>query len=160
MVFEGEGSSVLTWEQGTRCVCFSEDSKQPKWSAHPPPGCSCGGYGVIYAEPLDVVGLFRSQGRFNDFRAEGEFDHGEAALSTPKMPVTRNGVTYPACKPGYTDRRVRDRFKVLASEGDAAEGRVFYPAAKAVPFLVGNVQYAWRVQLQALAQEDRIAPQP
>lgn len=160
MIFEGEGSSVLRWEQGTRCVCFSDDSKQPKWSAHPPPGCTCGGFGVIYAAEVLVVGLFRSQSRFLSQRPQGELDHGEASLTVPKMPVTRLGVTYPACKPGYHDRRVRDRFTVVPSADDVAEGRVFYPAAKAVPFIVGNEQLAWRVQLQALAQEDRVVPQP
>lgn len=159
-IFEGDGVSVLHWQAGTRCVCYSDDSKQPRWSAQPPPGCTCGGYGVIYAAPVDVVGLFRSQSRFLSFRAEGELDHGEASLTVPKMPVTRLGVTYPACKPGYHDRRVRDRFTVVPSADDVAEGRVFYPAAKAVPFIVGNEQLAWRVQLQALAQEDRVVPQP
>lgn len=159
-IFTGEGASILTWERGERCVCFSDDSKQPRWSANPPPGCTCGGYGAIYAPAILVTGLFRSQTRFKSARAQGELDHGEASLTTPKMPVTREGVTYPECKPGYTDVRVRDRFTVVAAGDDSIEGRIFYPAAKAVPFLVGNTQMAWRVQLQALAQEDRLAPQP
>lgn len=161
LIFEGEGSTVLQWEQGTRCVCYSDDTKQPAWSAHARPGCACGGFGVIYAAPVPVVGLFRSQSRFMSPRMQGELDHGEAALTTPKMPVPIAGTTYPACQPGYTDRRVRDRFTVaIEPASDAADDRVFYPAAKAVPFLVNNEHLAWRVQLQSLSQINRVQPQP
>lgn len=160
-IFEGEGSTVLQWEVGTRCVCYSDDSHQPRWSANPPAGCTCGGFGVIYAAPVAVVGLFRSQSRFMSPRAEGELDHGEASLSTPKMPVPIAGTTYPACRPGYTDRRVRDRFTVaIEPQSDVDDDRVFYPAAKAVPFLVNDEHLAWRVQLQSLSQINRGAPQP
>lgn len=160
-IFEGEGSSVLQWEAGTRCVCLSDDSKQPAWTANPPAGCECGGHGVIYASPVAIVGLFRSQSRFMSPRPQGELDHGEASLTTPKMPVPIAGTTYPGCQPGYTDRRVRDRFTVAVEPAsDAADDRVFYPAAKAVPFFVGNEHLAWRVQLQSLSQINRGAPQP
>jgi len=62
---------------------------------------------------------------------------------------------------------VRDRFTTVVAVGDSEQplpdglpatfkGRVFYPAAPAVPFIFNNVQRAWRVQLQS----DNLADQP
>jgi hypothetical protein len=56
------------------------------------------------------------------------------------------------------DRRVRDRFTIV-QEGDTTAGRVFYPATPPTPFLFDGVQQAWRVQLQAADQADRVVPQ-
>jgi hypothetical protein len=135
-----EGAVALSWEVASRCSCYSEDSKQPDW------GCSiCGGMGVIFTEPVTTKGLFRSQDRFLSFRREGEIIHGEAQLTTPL------GV-----RPGYIDRRVRDRFTTLEAVGDFEEGRIFYPAAQARPFIFANVQRAWRVALQAASEDQRL----
>lgn len=142
-IFAGEGIVTLAWEQATRCNCYSLDSRQPKW------GCpNCGGQGSVYNGPVLIGGLFRSQSRWLSFRAEGELDRGEASLSTPV-----------SIKPGYVDRRVRDRFTVPGAQGDSTEERVFYPAAPAVPFIVGNVQRAWRVQLQSASLAEHLGPQ-
>jgi hypothetical protein len=65
-----------------------------------------------------------------------------------------------ACKPAYTDDRIRDRFTVPAAIGDSDVGRVFYPASTPVPFLIANTHLAWRVQLQSLEQDSRVVPQP
>jgi hypothetical protein len=100
---------------------------------------------VIFAPPTTIQGLFRSQDRWLSFRREGELEHGEAQLTTPL------GV-----RPGYIDRRVRDRFVTLEAVGDFTEGRVFYPAAQAKPFIFNNVQRAWRVSLQAASEADRL----
>jgi hypothetical protein len=128
-----EGAVALAWEVASRCTCTSGDSKQPVW------GCpNCTGTGVTYADATTINGIFRSQSRWLSFRREGELDRGEAQLTTP-LDV----------RPGYTDRRVRDRFTTLAAVGDVDKGRVFYPAAVAVPFIFANRQRAWRVQLQS-----------
>lgn len=139
---EGQGAVQLTWEVASRCVCYSADSRQPNW------GCpTCSGSGVAYAAPQTVAGLFRSQSRWLSFRREGELDHGEAQLTTPL-----------SVKPGYSDRRVRDRLTVPVATGDSTDGRVFYPAAPAVPFLFNNVQRAWRVQLQSAETTQQLNP--
>lgn len=141
-LFTEEGASQLSWEQASRCSCYSSDTKQPAW------GCPlCGGSGVIYAAAQTITGLFRSQSRWLSFRREGELDHGEAQLTTPL-----------SVKPGYVDRRVRDRFTVISDSGDASEARVFYPAAPAVPFNFNNVQRAWRVQLQSADRSQQLVP--
>ena len=141
-LFISEGAITLDWETATRCSCWSDDSKQPDWNHD-----VCGGTGIIYAAPQRVTGLFRSQSRWISPRREGEIDHGEAQLTTPL-----------SVKPNYVDRRIRDRFTVV-QEGDTPAGRVFYPATPPVPFLFDGVQYAWRVQLQAADQADRVVPQ-
>jgi hypothetical protein len=139
-LFSWEGAVALGWEVSSRCSCYSEDSKQPEW------GCSkCKGSGIVYAAAVTVHGLFRSQDRWLSFRREGELDHGEAQLTTP-LDV----------RPGYIDRRVRDRFTTLEAVGDAGEGRVFYPATQAKPFLFNNVQRAWRVSVQAASEAQRL----
>ncbi len=139
-LFSWEGAVALSWEVASPCPNESKDSKQPQW------GCpECGGTGVIYAAPVTIYGLFRSQDRWLSFRREGELEHGEAQLSTPL-----------SVRPGYVDRRVRDRLTTLQAIGDAAEGRVFYPAAPAKPFIFNNVQRAWRVSLQAASENDRL----
>lgn len=143
-IFTAEGASTLLWEVASRCSCYSEDSKQPQWGHE-----LCGGLGVVYADPVTIRALFRAQSRYISPRREGELDHGEAQLTTRLEH-----------KPGYTDRRVRDRYTVVPATGDAAAGRVFYPAAVAVPFIFDNVQRAWRVQLQSMEQSARIVPQP
>lgn len=135
-----EGAVALTWEVASRCTCYTQDSKQPTWGHEP-----CNGTGVIYTPPVTVQGLFRSQDRWLSFRREGELDHGEAQLTLP-LDV----------KPGYIDRRVRDRFTTLEAVGDAAEGRVFLPSAPAKPFIFNNVQRAWRVTVQALDETQRL----
>lgn len=143
-IFAGEGAVRLAWEVAARCTCWTDDSRQPEWGH-----LACGGFGVIYAAPVTVRGLFRSQARWTSSRVSGERGLGEAELTTPV-----------AVHPGYSDRRVRDRFTVLDAPGDAVHGRVFFPAADAVPFVFAGVQRAWRVQLQALEQDDRVVPQP
>lgn len=143
-LFQMEGASQLDWEQATRCDCYSEDSRQPEW------GCqSCGGFGAVYADPVRITGLFRSQGRWVSPKSFGELDHGEAQLT---LPIEH--------KPGFTDHRVRDRFTVVNATGDLAAGRVFYPAGPATPFMFGDQAHAWRVQLQSLEQRDRELAQP
>jgi hypothetical protein len=139
-LFAWEGASAITWEVASRCSCFTEDSKQPEWG-HPP----CKGTGVLYAPPVTIQGLFRSQDRWQSFRREGELERGEAQLTTPL-----------SVKPGYVDRRIRDRFTVLQAVGDAAEGRVFFPASEAKPFIFENQQRAWRVSLQAADESQRL----
>lgn len=143
-IFTWEGASTLGWEVATRCDCWSEDSHQPAWGHQ-----ACGGFGVLYAAPVTITGLFRSQGRWVTPHSMGEFDHGEAQLTTPL-----------SAKPHYTDRRVRDRFTVVPASDDETEGRVFYPAGPPSPFLFGNEHLAWRVQLQSLEQRDRVVEQP
>lgn len=135
-----EGAVALSWEQASRCSCYSDDSKQPEWG-HP----LCKGTGVLFSEPTTIRGLFRSQDRWLSFRREGELDHGEAQLTTAL-----------SIRPSYIDRRVRDRFTTLEAVGDAAEGRVFCPAAAARPFIFANVQRAWRVALQAADDDQRL----
>lgn len=139
-LFTWEGSVGLSWEQASRCTCYSDDSKQPEWGHQP-----CKGTGVLFTSATTIQGLFRSQDRWLSFRREGELEHGEAQLTTPL------GVM-----PGYIDRRVRDRFTTLEAIGDVADGRVFYPAAQAKPFIFNNVQRAWRVSLQAASDNDRL----
>jgi hypothetical protein len=139
-IFSWEGAVALGWEIASRCSCYSEDSKQPEWGHE-----SCKGTGILHAPPVTTYGLFRSQDRWLSFRREGELDHGEASLTTP-LDV----------RPGYVDRRVRDRFTVLEAVGDPGEGRVFYPAAEAKPFIFNNVQRAWRVSVQAASEADRL----
>lgn len=141
-LFDAEGAITMTWETGTRCSCWTTDSRQPQWDCP-----ICGGSGVTYTAPQTIKGLFRSQSRWISPRREGEIDHGEAQLTTPLT-----------VKPNYTDRRVRDRF-VIVQEGDTVADRVFYPATPPVPFLFDGVQYAWRVQLQAADQQDRVVQQ-
>lgn len=152
LVFAGPGASVLQWERGTRCDCYNAATDQPEWGHAP-----CGGFGVIYADPIDVRVLFRSQGRWQSFRMEGQIALGEAELTTPRFSGP-GGVV--ACEPSYTDDRVRDRFRVPAADGDAEAGRVFYPASTPIPFLMANTHLAWRVQLQSMEQDDRVTPQP
>lgn len=148
-VFDDEGAVALSWEVASACDCITPDTKQPVW------GCPhCSGTGVQYATPVVITGLFRSQSRWLSFRREGELDHGEAQLTTPLT-----------VKPGYTDRRVRDRFTAVppVTDGEVTlpvptlpaefSDRVFYPAAPAVPFIFANVQRAWRVQLQSNRRE-------
>lgn len=143
-IFAEEGAVQLAWEQASRCDCTTDDSKQPAW------GCpQCGGAGVVYAAPQTITGLFRSQSRWLSFRREGELAHGEAQLTTPL-----------SVRPGYTDRRVRDRFTAIPAATDGGRemptqlpaefvGRAFFPAAQAVPFIFNGAQRAWRVQLQS-----------
>jgi hypothetical protein len=140
---EWEGAVALDWEVASRCSCYSTDSRQPD-----PRHELCKGYGVVYAEPVRTAGLFRSRSQWLSFRAEGELEHGEATLTLP-LDV----------KPHYTDRRVRDRFRVVSTD-DSLAGRVFVPAAQPVPFVFANVQRAWRVQVQMLAQDNRLVPAP
>lgn len=107
------------------------------------------GSGLTLYAPTPITGLFRSQSRWINPRAEGEFGHGEASLTLP--------IEY---KPNYVDRRVRDRFTVLNAQGDPQDGRVFYPAAAPVPFMFFDEHVAWRVQLQSLEQINRVREQP
>ena len=146
-----EGAVQLSWEQASRCDCTTSDTKQPVW------GCpDCGGSGVIYTAAQTITGLFRSQSRWLSFRREGEIDHGEASLTTPLN-----------VRPGYTDRRVRDRFTTIPAVSDGEvilpaglpvelQDRVFYPAAEAVPFIFNGAQRAWRVQLQSASLDQQL----
>lgn len=143
-IFLGEGAIPMTWERGSRCSCWSDDTRQPEW------GCAeCGGFGVIYAPAQPVRGLFRSQSRWTSHRSSGEHSIGEAQLTLP-IDV----------KPQWLDDRVRDRFTVTIASGDLEAGRVFYPAAQPIPFLFDGVQRAWRVQVQSADQATRLEPQP
>lgn len=144
VIFKGEGASRMLWEVATRCDCYSDDTRQPEW------GClTCSGFGVTYAAPVEVRGLFRSQARWTSRQMSGEHGLGEASLTLP-LDV----------KPNFVDERFRDRFTIIPATGDADQGRVFYPAADPVPFLFDNVQRAWRVQVQSLQQDTRLIPQP
>lgn len=139
-VFELEGASTLLWEVASRCTCWSEDTKQPDWNHG-----LCGGRGVLYAPAVSIPGLFRSQSRWISARREGELDHAEATLTVP--------LEY---KPGFTDRRVRDRYTVTDAPDDAPDGRLFVPSGPPVPFLFANVQRAWRCQVAAVNASDEV----
>ena len=141
LIEDGEGMSELHWEQAEACPRTDAATKQPLWECP-----LCNGTGVIYQAAQLIQGLFRSQARELSFRRQGEFAHGDALLTTML-----------AVKPSYVDRRVRDRFTVLPATGDAGEQRVFYPSAPAVPFIVADIQRAWRVTLQAASNLDRLA---
>ncbi len=134
----------LRWEVASRCDCWSEDTRQPDWDCK-----TCDGLGVAYTRPVTIGALFRSQGRWTSHRPSGEHGLGEASLTT-RMEH----------KPGYTDERVRDRYTVTAATDDPIKGRIFYPAAQAVPFIIASRQRAWRVQLAAMDQDTRVKPQP
>lgn len=159
LIFAGEGAIRLGWEVATRCTtpradgspCWSDDTKQPDWNC-----ATCGGLGVTYAASVTVRGLFRDQSRWTSKRMSGEHGLGQAQLTTSAIART---IT-PACRPGWTDDRVRDRFTVLDSPTDAAQGRIFYVATQAVPFLFAGVQEGWRVSLQSMDQATRVRPQP
>lgn len=145
MIADGAGASDLTWEVATRCDCYDPDTEQPQWTHAP-----CGGLGAIYAPPVTIRALLSGQSRWTDKKASGEIPHGQAQLSTLNV----------AHKPAYVDGRIKDRITVIAALDDALRGRVFYPAAKPTPFIIGNVQRGWRVQLQALEQATRTLAQP
>ena len=138
-----EGGVAMTWEAASRCSCYTTDTEQPQWDC---PLCS--GYGAIFAAAQPVTALFRSQARWISPRREGEFEHAEAQCT---FPLT--------VKPTYIDRRVRDRFTVTQAQGDLAAGTVFYPAGEPSPFIFDGVQYAWRVQLQGMEQNQRLVKQ-
>jgi hypothetical protein len=143
MLFSSEGAVQLLWEVATPCPNVDPATQQPVWDCP-----QCAGSGVLFAPAVSIFGLFRSQSRWLSFRAEGEFDHGEATLTTP----------LDVCI-GYTDRRVRDRLTVVSDVGDLVRGRVFYPSSPSTPFNFNNVQRAWRVQVQSATQADRLVPQ-
>lgn len=143
-LFAAEGAQTAKWYVGTRCTCYSDDSRQPDWNHEP-----CGGYGVLYAVPVEIPAIFRGQSRWISPRREGEIDHGEASITVPTPH-----------RPGYTDRRVRDRYTINADPDTDSDALMFYVAAPPVPFLFDNVQYAWRVQVTALDQADLLVPQP
>lgn len=146
LITEGAGASELAWEIGAPCTCaLNARTRQPQWTCP-----DCAGLGATYSPPVTIRGLFRSQSRWTNKQASGEHSLGDAQLSTLSIEH----------RPGYTDARVRDRFTVLASPTDTDRGRVFYPATQAVPFLIGNLQRGWRVQLQSLEQATRALPQP
>src|SRR4051794_5018458 len=134
----------MRWEAATRCTCWTDDTRQPEWGHEP-----CGGLGVVYEAPVDVRVLFRGQAKWTGRHSSGELAQGEAQLTTPLDVV-----------PTYVDDRVRDRFSTTAAIGDLEAGRVFYPAAEAVPFIFAGAQRAWRVQLQSLEQKNRLQAQP
>lgn len=141
----GAGASTLQWETATRCDCYSIDSEQPQWTHAP-----CGGLGAIYAPAIEIRALFSGQSRWTSKKVSGEIPHGEAQLSTLDV----------AHKPDYVDGRIKDRLTITAAADDRLRGRIFYPAVKPTPFIIGNVQRGWRVQLQALEQASRLDPQP
>jgi hypothetical protein len=142
IIFALEGAVPMTWEVASRCTCYDADTEQPDWNHQ-----ECHGSGVLYAAPVSVVGLFRSQSRWISPRREGELEHGEASVSFPTE-----------TKPSYVDRRVRDRFTVVQAQGDMAAGTVFYPAGQPTPFIFDGEQLAWRVQLQMVEQNQRLVP--
>lgn len=145
LIAAGAGASELTWEVATRCSCYDPDTEQPQWTHAP-----CGGLGAIYAAPMTIRALIGGQDRWTDKRVSGEIPHGEASLSTLSV----------AHKPDYIDGRIKDRLTVIAAADDRIRGRVFYPAVKPTPFIIGNVQRGWRVKLQALEQASRTLAQP
>lgn len=161
MIWRGEGAVHLRWEAASRCTqprgngdpCTSADTRQPSWD------CTlCGGLGVVFAAPVDVVGLYRSRSAWTQKRMSGEHVMGEAELTTPSVAIA--GIS-PAWCPGWSDDRVRDRLTAVAAFGDVAPGTVFCPSTRAVPFIFNNVQEGWRVQLQAVDNElTRVRPQP
>jgi hypothetical protein len=59
VVFTSPGATELLWEAATSCDCFADDTHQPQWGHEP-----CGGWGVVYAAPVTVKVLFRSQARW------------------------------------------------------------------------------------------------
>lgn len=142
MIFAAEGAVRLTWEVASRCDCYTDNTRQPAWGHEP-----CGGLGAIYAEPLAITGLFRSQSRWKSRHSSGEHDLMDAQLTTLL-----------AHKPGYTDEKIRDRFTVIGVTD--VEGAVFYAQAEAVPFILAGVHRAWRVKVQGLKQATRTLPQP
>jgi hypothetical protein len=60
-IFSGEGGVRLTWQVGTRCTCWNDETKQPLWGHD-----LCGG---------------RSQ--WQSHHASGQHSQGEAQLTTP-----------------------------------------------------------------------------
>lgn len=158
-LFQSSNATVLNWQQASPCTgvpgCPNPETKAPLW------GCSkCGGTGVALADAVQVLALFRSQEKWLGKQPEGEYDLGQAQLTTPAVDITLDGVTYPACKPGYVDRYVRDRFTVVHAAGDTADGRVFVPAAHVVPFIWAGATLGWRVLVQSLADKQRVVPTP
>lgn len=143
-IFTGEGAVRLTWQVGSRCTCWNDETKQPQWGH-----ALCGGLGTQYAAATPILALFRGRSQWNSHHASGQHPLGEAQLTTPL-----------AVKPAYLDDRVRDRFTVVDAVGDAAAGSIWYPAAKPVPFIFAGAQRAWRVQLQGMDQATRTLPQP
>lgn len=144
LIFNSQGAVAMTWEAATRCSCYDADTKQPQWGH-----VACGGLGAVFAAPVAIRALYRGQSRWQSRKGMGNIGLGDAQLTTPV-----------AVKPGYVDDRIRDRFTVVSALGDLAAGRVFYPAAQAVPFIFGGAQRAWRVQVQGLDQANRTLPQP
>ena len=63
-LFALEGASTIQWQQASRCTCWSDDTKQPQWGHE-----VCGGKGIIYADPVEITGLFRSQSRWVSARS-------------------------------------------------------------------------------------------
>ena len=138
------GAVPLAWESAERCSCYTDDTRQPDYNCD-----QCGGSGVRYAEPVEIVGLFRSQARWEHKRAQGELTLAEAELTVPAD-----------CQPGYVDMRVRDRYRVLAVAADVPRDMVFYPVAQARPFVFAGQLRAWRVQVQGAENEARQHPHP
>lgn len=151
-IFSGPGASTLAWEVGTRCDCYDPVTHQPAWDHEP-----CGGLGTRYSAPTEIRALFRGQSRWTSHQSSGEHGLGEAQLTTSSVDIP---TVTAGCKPGYTDERVRDRFTVLRAAGDVPPGRVWYPAAQAIPFMLDDSQAAWRVQLQGMDQATRVRRQP
>lgn len=143
-IFTGEGASLLRWDIAARCHCYSTNTKQPGWECE-----DCRGLGVVYPESRQVRGLYRGRSQWTSRRVSGEHGLADAQLTVPVD-----------CHPTYVDERVRDRFVALEAFGDFEPGRVFFPAATAVPFLFDGVQRAWRVQLQGADETTRTRPAP
>ena len=159
ILFSAEGGVELTWEVAS-AAATTADSRQPVWDSAAP-------YGVTFAAPVNVRGLFRDQDRWISPRVEGEFHHGEVQLTTPAIPINvvsttgatvGTNITLPACKPNFTDRRVRDRFTVVKAQ-DVPAGTVFYPVAAPRPFIFDGTLFAWRVQVQLADQVQRTVRQ-
>lgn len=143
LIFNSEGALHVSWEVASRCDCYSQDTRQPEWGHE-----ACAGLGAIYAPAVTIRALFRAQSRWSGRRVTGQMALADAQLTTRLEH-----------KPGWVDERIRDRYVLLDATGDSA-GKIFYPSAAAVPFVVDGVQRAWRVQLQGLDQNTRTLPQP
>lgn len=150
--FASPAAVVLLWERATgRCDCFNPRTRQPEWGH-----ARCGGYGVLYDQPRQVRGLFRSQSRWRVMHMQGTLNLAQAQLTT--LAVARAGMV--AWKPAYTDDRVRDRITVPAADGDLEQGRIWLPTSEPAPYVFGGETFAWRVGLVSLEQAQRAIPQP
>lgn len=142
---DSEGAVAMLWERAVECDCgvIDPDTRQPRWGQDCP---ECNSQGVRYLPGIEIHGLFRGRSQYQSYRRQGEFQHGEAQLTTPL-----------AVCPNYTDRRLRDRLTIRESHGDSERGTVFFPATKPIPFIFAGRQRAWRVQVASIDQDQDLS---